>query len=63
MTIKYGEFEHPTDFGFTGSAGKAHVKGYVRGGPVKRKTKATKPTSDLSDLPMEPIIKSGLGIR
>lgn len=36
MTIKYGEFEHPTDFGFTGSAGKPHVKPHVRSAPIKR---------------------------
>lgn len=37
MPCKYGEFEYPESAGFSGSAGKSHVKGYVRGGPVKRK--------------------------
>lgn len=31
----------PSDWGFTGSAGMSHVKGYVRGGPV-RKSKVAK---------------------
>lgn len=33
--LKYGEFEFPADRGFTGSAGKSNVKGYMRGGKVK----------------------------
>ncbi len=37
MGVKYvKEFEHPEDFGFSGSAGKVVVKGYVRGGPVRK---------------------------
>ena len=34
---RYGEFEHPAEFGFTGSAGVQHVKGYQRGGQAKIK--------------------------
>lgn len=30
------DFEFPSDAGFTGSAGMQHVKGYARGGPVKK---------------------------
>ena len=33
--LKYGEFEFPSDRGFTGSAGKTAVSGYMRGGKVK----------------------------
>jgi hypothetical protein len=36
MAIKYvKDFEHPADFGYSGSAGKVMVKGYARGGPVR----------------------------
>lgn len=28
------DFQFPTDFGFSGSAGKVIVRGYARGGPV-----------------------------
>lgn len=55
MTIKYtnGDFQHSEKFGFTGSAGKAHVKPHVRKAPVRR----AKPAApDLSDLPMQPLI-------
>ena len=38
---KKSGWEFPSDWGFTGSAGMSHVKGYVRGGPV-RKGKAMK---------------------
>ncbi len=54
MTIKYtsGDFQHSEKFGFTGSAGKAHVKPHVRKAPVRR----PKATPDLADLPMQPLI-------
>lgn len=32
--LKYGDFEFPSDRGFSGSAGKSEVKGYMRGGRV-----------------------------
>lgn len=36
MSVKYvKDFEFPSDRGFTGSAGKNTVKGYMRGGRVK----------------------------
>lgn len=36
MAVKYGEFEFPSDRGFTGSAGKTIVKSHYRqGGAVK----------------------------
>lgn len=35
MAIKKGH-EFSSKFGFSGSAGKVHVSGYVRGGAVKR---------------------------
>lgn len=31
-SLKYGEFEFPSDKGYSGSAGKTMVKGYARGG-------------------------------
>lgn len=35
-SFKYvSDFEFPSECGFTGSAGKTHVKGYARGGEVK----------------------------
>lgn len=34
MGVKYGEFQFPSDKGFTGSAGKTMVKAYARGGAV-----------------------------
>ena len=34
--LTYGEFSFPPEQGFTGSAGKSSVKGYMRGGKVKR---------------------------
>lgn len=57
MSVKYmtGDFEHPEKFGFTGSAGKAHVKTHVR----KQPTRAPKQTAlDTLDLPisMQPMI-------
>ena len=30
MAVKYGEFKFKSEHGFTGSAGKKHVRGYVR---------------------------------
>jgi hypothetical protein len=33
--LTYGEFKFPSEQGFTGSAGKQPVKGYMRGGHVK----------------------------
>jgi hypothetical protein len=37
MAVKYvKDFEFPSDKGFTGSAGAQHVKGYARGGSVKK---------------------------
>lgn len=33
---RYGDFDFPADFGFTGSAGITHVRGYARGGKAKR---------------------------
>jgi hypothetical protein len=63
VPCKYGDFEYPESAGFSGSAGKAHVKGYVRGGAVKGKggSKLTAPKGGLdpSSLPMsmQPIIK------
>lgn len=36
MAIKYvKDFEHPTDFGFSGSAGKKMVKPHMRGAAKK----------------------------
>ncbi len=65
MPCKYGDFEYPESAGFSGSAGKSHVKGYVRGGPVKRKGspkvfgEKAKGGLDPANLPasMSPIIK------
>ena len=37
MAVKYGEFQFPSDKGFTGSAGKQMVKAYARGGKVLKK--------------------------
>jgi len=34
--LTYGEFKFPSEQGFTGSAGKNSVKGYQRGGRVKK---------------------------
>lgn len=37
MGCKYvSEFEYPEGHGFSGSAGKQHVRGYVRGGRVAK---------------------------
>lgn len=36
MAVKYGEFQFPSDKGFTGSAGKTMVKAYARGGCVMK---------------------------
>jgi hypothetical protein len=36
MTIKYGEFTFDSANGFSGSCGKKPVKGYMRGGVVKK---------------------------
>ena len=41
MAVKYGEFEFPSDKGFTGSSGKTLVKAHYRqGGPVSDKDRA-----------------------
>ena len=41
MVVKYGEFEFPSDKGFTGSSGKTLVKAHYRqGGPVSDKDRA-----------------------
>lgn len=38
MAVKYvTDFEFPASFGFSGSAGQTHVKGYARGGHVEHK--------------------------
>lgn len=34
--LTYGDFEFPSEQGFTGSRGKSSVKGYKRGGTVKK---------------------------
>ena len=36
MAVKYGEFKFKSEHGFTGSAGKKTVRGYMRGGPVRK---------------------------
>lgn len=36
MAMKYGDFQFDSSQGFTGSAGKKSVRGYLRGGPVKK---------------------------
>ena len=36
MAMKYGEFKFDSSQGFSGSCGKKAVKGYMRGGPVRR---------------------------
>jgi hypothetical protein len=36
MAIKYGDFSFDSKHGFTGSCGKKAVKGYMRGGPVRK---------------------------
>ncbi len=36
MAVKYGEFQFPSDKGFSGSAGKTMVAGYARGGCVMK---------------------------
>ncbi len=42
--LRYGEFEFPSEQGFSGSAGRTEVKGYMRGGSVKkRNTPCKKP--------------------
>lgn len=57
MSVKYmtGDFEHPTKFGFTGSAGKAHVKPHVRKAPAR---KPKEPGLETLELPisMQPLI-------
>jgi len=46
MAIKYGEFQFPSDKGFTGSAGKTMVSAYARGGCVTMKAKGGKVHED-----------------
>ena len=36
MAMKYGDFKFDSKHGFSGSAGKKAVKGYMRGGPVRK---------------------------
>lgn len=36
MAMKYGDFKFDFSQGFSGSAGKKLVRGYMRGGPVKK---------------------------
>ena len=36
------EFAYPSEAGFTGSAGVQHVRGYARGGPVKKEAQRAK---------------------
>ena len=36
MAIKYGDFKFDSKHGFTGSSGKKAVKGYMRGGPIRK---------------------------
>jgi hypothetical protein len=44
--LKYGEFEFPSDRGFSGSAGKKNVKGYMRGGKVSSTHEPTNKNPD-----------------
>ena len=46
MAVKYGEFQFPSDKGFSGSAGKTMVKAYARGGCVTMKAKGGKVHED-----------------
>jgi hypothetical protein len=57
MTVKYmaGDFEHPEKFGFTGSAGKAHVKPHVRKAPARAPKQAASETFELP-VSMQPMI-------
>ena len=43
--LTYGEFKFPAEQGFTGSAGVHKVKGYMRGGHVKGKSRAGMPAN------------------
>lgn len=36
MAMKYGDFKFDSKHGFSGSAGKKAVRGYLRGGPVRK---------------------------
>ena len=36
MAVKYGDFQFDSSQGYTGSAGKKSVRGYMRGGPVAK---------------------------
>jgi len=59
MTIKYGEFSFDPCHGFTGSAGKKTVKGYMRGGYAEggmrsESTQEAKATRDVQDSAMKP---------
>ena len=49
-TLKYGEFKFGSDFGFTGSAGKSHVKPYARGGRACMNEGGTPPKPQDSDI-------------
>lgn len=55
MAIKYvKDFEHPADFGYSGSAGKVMVKGYARGGPVRVKG----PAAPMMQAPKMPAVSA-----
>lgn len=66
MTIKYGDFSFDSCHGFTGSAGKKPVKGYMRGGYAEggmrsestEEAKATRRVQDDAFAPAKQLNKS-----
>ena len=68
-SIKYvKDFEFPSEFGFSGSAGKQQVKGYARGGKVhsdamqdKKMVKAAVHKHEKAQHPGEPLTKMKKG--
>jgi len=64
-SIKYvKDFEFPSEFGFSGSAGKQQVKGYARGGKIhgdamqdKKMVKAAVHKHEKAQHPGEPLTK------
>lgn len=66
MAIKYGEFEFKREHGYTGSAGKRQVRGYMRGGYAEggmrsestEEAKATRRVQDDAFAPAKQLNKS-----
>ena len=66
MAMKYGDFKFDSKHGFTGSSGKKAIKGYMRGGPIRKARGGTPDEYEASEpkgRTIEDIIEETKGIE